>query len=249
MLATCSVFPLCMQHGRSCSAPLNTQSNWLPAKKTRTCLLVGSRGMPYHFFPPAFWKRNKALVAVGLHRSSGCRCLCYLPPGDCSPTHTSPEKAQLYKQPLQSRVSTDPGRTAMGLPGVKWEFFKWWALFVLPLLFLQNVSVPYGFPYTKCPETCSSADGWDLRYRCELRDFRAAVGPQTPSGCSSPPMGMVHFRDQEKPFWPHSHYSLRSHPRWLLFPCPNQSLQDMSTDLSINRSPKASRTIELSCPG
>lgn len=167
MLATCSVFPLCTQHGRSCSAPLNIESNWLPARKTRTCLLVGSRGMPYHFFPPAFWKRNKALVAVGLHRSSGCRCLCYLPPGDCSPTRTSPEKVQLYKQPPQSRVSTDPGRTAMGFPGVKWEVFKWWTLFVLLLLFLQNVSVPYRFPYTKCPETCSSADGWDLCYRCE----------------------------------------------------------------------------------
>ena len=68
--------------------------------------------MPYRFFPAAFWKWNKALVAVGLHRSPGCRRLRYLPPGDCSPAQTYPEKAQLYKQPLQSRVSMDPGRTA-----------------------------------------------------------------------------------------------------------------------------------------
>lgn len=63
------------------------------------------RGMPYHCFPTAFWKRNKALVAVGLHRSPGCRRLCYLPPGDRSPTHTYPQKAQLYERLLQSDLS------------------------------------------------------------------------------------------------------------------------------------------------
>lgn len=66
--------------------------------------------MPYHLFLAVFWKQNRAVVAVGLHRS-GCCCLHYLLPRDCSPAHTYPEAAQLHKQPLQTWASTAPGQT------------------------------------------------------------------------------------------------------------------------------------------
>lgn len=253
MLATCSVFSPLHTAWKELLCAFKHPVKLTTSQKDNDSSSGRIQGNALSFFPAAFWKWNKALVAVGLHRSPGCRCLRYLPPRGCSPAHTYPEKAQLYKQPLQSWVSADPVRTVScsGAPESKEgsEFFKWWALFVLPLLFLKNVSSPYGFPYTGYPGTCPSVDGWALCYSHGSRDFRAAVGPPSPSGCSSPRTGMVCFRDEEKPSWPHSHYSLCSHLCWLLFPCPGQSLQEVNPDLSINMSSKASRTIELSCPG
>lgn len=112
MLATCSVFSPLRTAWKELLCPFKHPVKLTASQKDNDLSSGGIQGNALSFFPAAFWKRNKALVAVGLHRSPGCRRLRYLPPRGCSPALTYPEKAQLYKQPLQSRVSADPGQTA-----------------------------------------------------------------------------------------------------------------------------------------
>lgn len=88
------------------------------------CLLVGSWGMPYHLFLAVFWKQNKAVVAVGLHRSGRC-CLHYLLPRVCSPC-TPIQKHSSTNSPFKAGWAHSPARQrgCNRTPGAQMRVFK-----------------------------------------------------------------------------------------------------------------------------